>query len=184
LLLYAAGFAVGAMYSNFINDASFSETSESLRVFIENLAAGGNSLRFQDLFAADFTPSAEAFFMGFFLIGIPATLFFVFKAGFSLGFFVTFLIKAFSMKGFFMGMYFLFYNLILFLPILSVIAVNSININRYIIGCVSKKYTMQRNFGPTAAAYIIVFAVCALIAVLSVNLKIVLLPRIARYLFG
>jgi uncharacterized membrane protein SpoIIM required for sporulation len=119
----------------------------------------------------------------FFLLGIPVILFLVFKSGYSLGFFVSFLIKGFFMKGFFLGLYLLLFNLFFVIPVIVIISTNSIEINKYVINAITKKYTQSRSYKSYIIVFIVIVIICIFYMTLGAYVKTLLLPKITNYLF-
>ena len=182
-LLYLLGFIVGSLYSNVINQTDFSNSLVSVGDFIKNISASPDALNFNNLIIPNISPTATIFLSGLFLLGLPLVLFFVFKAGFSDGFFIAFLIKAFALKGFFLGMFFIALNLFFMLPALEIMSVSSIDLNRYIWTSIDRRAGTQRNIKAALIGYALVFIAAGFLIVLSTNLEIILLPKMVGYFF-
>ena len=184
LLLYFLGFAIGGLYSNFINDAVFFQSLDATKELFKSLLISKDAIDIKNLMITDLTPVIIIALCGITLIGLPFILFFIFKSGFSLGFYISFLIKAFSIKGFYLGMFYLFLNLLLILPAITAISVNSLELNIYILTNANKKYAAQRSFSSLIAICVFILVLSILLTVFSTNLKAMLLPDIVKFLFS
>ena len=184
IILYFIGFIVGGIYSNFIDEAVFLSSLDNTGEFFKSLMVSGDAVNLRELIIADAAPILIIAACGIFLAGFPLILFLIFRSGFSLGFYICFLIKAFSLKGFYLGMFYLFLNLLLVLPALTVISANATDINLYMLAVINKKYAAQRNFSVSAASCVFVLILCLLLIVFSANLKALLLPLIVKFLFS
>ena len=184
LALYALGFTIGGAYSNFISETAFFESFGTTKDFFGNLMLSKDALNLRELIITDATPVVVISLCGFFLIGLPFILYFIFKSGFTLGFYISFLIKAFSLKGFYLGMFYLIMNILFFLPAILLVSVNSLEFNLYILACVNKKYAVHNSFWGRIAICVFMLVLCLILAVLGTNLKAILLPDIIKFLFS
>ena len=184
LILYTLGFIIGGVYSNFISDSTFIQSLESTKEFFKGVMISQDAINLRELIIGDITPFVVVSLCGILLAGLPFTLYFVFKSGFSLGFYISFLINAFSLKGFYLGMFYLVMNLAIVLPALTTIAVSSLDLNLYILASVNKNRPAQRSFAGLIVAYAFMVIAGLVLTVLSTNLKALLLPDIIKFLFS
>ena len=184
ITLYFLGFLIGSVYSNFIDDTAFLSSYDTTKDFLKSLMISEQALNLKELIVSEITPACMIAICGIMLLGLPVVLYLIFKSGFSLGFYITFLIKAFSLKGLYLGMFYLFLNLIVVLPAITLISANSIEFNLYILACVNKKYAVQRNFAVSVVIYVFILILCLLLLALSANLKFGLLPAVVKFLFS
>lgn len=183
ILIYIIGFIVGGFYCNFISQPDFESSILGVREYIKNISTQTDTLNFAMLIYPDLINLGFIILSAFFLPGIPIILFIIFKSSYSLGFFVSFLIKSFFMKGFFLGLYLLLFNMFFFIPIIAFISINSIEINKYVINLITKKYTQHRCYKSLLIKYIVIVIICLFYLAIGAYIKSLLLPKITNYLF-
>ena len=175
------GFLIGCFYSNLISNADFTDAGSRAEEFIKQ--AKEHELNFQLMLSEELSVYLFIALFSLFLFGVIPTVFLVFKWGFSAGFFMTFLVRYFSMKGFFLGGLFLIMNLIFFLPALLLLSAKSVKTNGFLLTSVFNR----NSHGSTLAEELLGLAVVTFGAVLLVSLgvffKILLLPPLCGYLF-
>ncbi len=175
------GFLAGCFYSNLISDTDFANAGIQAEEFIRQ--AKEHELSFHLIVSEELSPVLFIAAFSMFLPGFLPILFLVFKWGYSASFFMTFLVRYFSMKGFFLGGFFLLTNLFIFLPAMMIVSVKSIKTNCFFLASVSGRAT--RNFsvwGELSGLAVTTLAAILLIAV-GTAIKILLLPPLCNYLF-
>ncbi len=181
LAICLLGFLAGCFYSNLISDTDFTDAGVRAEEFIRQ--AKENELSFHLMISEELSPALFIAAFSLFLPGLIPILFLIFKWGYSAGFFMTFLVRYFSTKGFFLGGFFLLMNLFIFLPAILVISVKSIKTNCFFLASVSGHPVRNTTvFGELSG-----LAVTTLVAILLISVgtavKILLLPSLCNYLF-
>ena len=181
LILIFIGFLSGCFCIHLISDTEFFNAGVQAEEFIR--AAKNKELNFYLIFQEEFSPYLLIGLCSLFLPGFIFVCFLVFKWGFSLGFFLTFLVKYFFLKGFFLGGVFLLLNLIFFFAPLIFLANQSLSLNHYLIRCALRKtpskQTLVSEFFYTAIATLL----AALAVMLGVASEVWLLTPLCNYLF-
>ncbi len=182
LLLFLAGFLVGCFYSNLISPEEFKIAADDADQFIQ--AAKKNTLSYPLMLWEELIPYSIIFFMGTALVGGAVSFFFIFKNGFSAGFFLSFLIKAFLMKGFFLGMFFLFCQILFFVPALCVVSAQSLKTNHFLLTASLHRLSPKREL-KTELFFLFASALAGGIFVsVGVAVKYFILPGLCGYLFA
>ncbi len=181
-LLFIIGFLIGSFYSNTVSQTDFELSTQAAENFIAS--AKNNALEYRLIFWEDLSPCLTVFFSGLVLFGFVGTLFFLFKAGFSAGFFLSFLMKAFSIKGFFLGSLFLCCQLLFCLPALIAISFRSFHINLFFLNCTLHRAPAKQSLKSELFLQITALLVCSVLVACSALIKCWLLPPLCRYLFA
>ena len=177
-LIIFAGFVAGAFYSNSISSASYASYSEVLRTYVSGAESDANL--FPDT-SSDIKNLIQIFFWSFFLFGKPFSGFFAFKSGFSLGFFISFFVKVYSIKGFLTGMAILFDYVVFMAFPLIILTAWSFNVNTNITKAVfaSSKNETKRLLFP----YFMIFLFSILMTLIGNYINVLLIPKIMNALF-
>ena len=181
LSLFILGFFIGGFYANLPETGDFKDALTQAEQFI--LASKSSNLDFKLLFSEDITPYLFIFASSLFLFGLPVMVFFVFKTGFSSGFFLTFLIKAFGLKGFFLGGVFLLIQIVCSLPALLIVTCRSYYTNRFLLCAVTHQLSLKQSLKTELLLLTTSFLLGCLLMLLGVTAKTFLLPPICNYLF-
>lgn len=169
ILIIFIGFVFGAFYSNAVTEKNFADYKTFLDEWTKNAPLSFDSPMTSVFSVSDITTLLLVFLWSFFLFGKPASGFFSFKSGFSLGFFVSFLIKVFGMKGFAAGMYILFNYLVFTVPCLAAVTAQSFVLNSCITSAVfgksgsGRERDIKRLFFP----FVIVLGIAAAVTLLG-----------------
>lgn len=180
-ILLMAGFIVGSVYSNAIGAEEFSDSVASAQAFIK--ASKERSLSFDALIAEEANPVLLILVSGLFLFGFVPALFFVFKSGFSTGFFLSFLVKAFSLKGFFLGCFFLLSDFIFLFPAIMISAYRALRINCFVLGALKSRHPSRTGFKGELVALVGTACAAILLTLAEATVKFFLLPALTGYLF-
>lgn len=175
------GFFAGCFYANLISDTEFSGGYQQAELFIEG--AKNNSLSFHLMLTQELSPYLLILFFSLGLLGCPAIIFLVFKWGFSLGFFLTFLVKCFSLKGFFLGGVFLLVSLIFLLIPLLVLTRKSLSVSLFLLSSALHKASLKKSLSEELIGLGILALTAILFVTLGVFVKYLLLPPFVEYLF-
>ncbi len=181
LALFILGFFIGGFYANLAEQDAFSEALNLANRFIESSKQSTPDIRL--LFSEEITPYLFIFLSSLWLAGLPVMIFFVFKSGFSFGFFLTFLIKAFGLKGFFLGGLFLLIQIVCLLPALLVVSCRCYYTNRFLLCAITHRLSPKQSVKTELLLLISAFMLGSLMVLLAVTLKAFLLPILCRYLF-
>lgn len=181
LILLLIGFLSGCFYTNLISDADFYEAGVQAEEFIKQ--AKENELSFHLMLTEELSSYLLIALFSLFLFGGFPIVFLVFKHGFSTGFFLTFLVKCFSMKGFFLGGTFLFFEFLCFLPPLLWLTHQSLSVNRFLISSVLHKSSSHSTLPSELIAIAIALLVTVITVALGVSFKVFILPPLTNYLF-
>lgn len=173
------GFLSGAFYSNALSQETFGKYAEILSGYVKNGQTelfGGFNL------SSDVKNLLLIFFWSFFLFGKPFSGFFAFKSGFSVGFYISFFVKVYSLKGFFTGMCVLFLYVIFALLPLAALTALSFEINSEITA--STFGHSKSKIKETLPRYLLVFLLALLSVLLGNHIASLILPKIIAALFG
>lgn len=181
-LLFFTGFLIGSFYSNTVSQTDFELSKQTAENFISS--AKTNALDYRLIFWEDFSPCLIISLSGLILFGFAGTVFFLFKAGFSAGFFLSFLMKAFSMKGFFLGSLFLWCQLLFLLPAITAISLCSFRINLFFLHCTLHRAPAKQSLKSELFLHITALLICGILVACSALIKCWLLPPLCRYLFA
>ena len=164
------GFFAGCFYANLVSDTEFSVGHQQAKLFIES--AKTNSLSFYLMLIEELSPYLLMAFFSLVLFGFLPTVFFVFKWGFSQGFFLTFLVK-----------FFLIISLIFLLVPLLVIAKKSLAFSFFLFSSVLHKSSLKRTLSQELVGMSVVVLAAGIFVTLGVFIKFLLLPPLLGYLF-
>ncbi len=175
------GFLAGCFYSNLISDTDFSNAGIQAEEFIKQ--AKENGLSFQLMLSEELSPALFIAAFSLFLPGLIPIVFLIFKWGFSTGFFMTFLVRYFSMKGFFLSGFFLITNLCIFLPALLILSIKSIKTNVFLLTAVLSRITHKTTIWEEILGLTVATLVAILLIAFGTAIKTLLLPSLCSYLF-
>ena len=181
LILIIIGFISGCFYTNFLSDGEFLDAGIQAEEFIKR--AKEHELNLNLMLSEELSTYLLIALCSLFLPGFIPTVFLVFKWGFSSGFFLTFLIKYFAMKGFFLGGLFLLTNLLFFLFSLLLIANKSLSLNRYLLCAALHRAPSKQNLSEELITMTIITLIAVGMVTLGVFLKFLLLSPLSNYLF-
>ncbi len=181
LILVSLGFLAGCFYANLISETEFSQAEIQAEQFIKE--AKSKELSFRLMLSEEMSPFLFIAVFSLFLPGIFPIVFLLFKWGFSSGFFLTFLVKCFVMKGFFLGGVFLFFNLMFFLPVLLFLSKQSLKTNRFILTAVFKRASYHQSITQELLGLAAAALISLIFVTLGVSLKFLVLPPLCNYLF-
>ncbi len=181
LAVVFTGFLAGCFYAGLISADELLQAGEQAEQFIKEAKA--NELSFQLMLSEELSPYLFIALFSLFLFGLLPSGFLVFKWGFSLGFFLTFLVKCFSLKGFFLGGLFLFLNLLFFLPSLLVLTAKSLSVSRFLLTCALHRASPKKTLWEELIGMTFVILGTVLTVSAGVCVKFFLLPPISNYLF-
>lgn len=180
-LLVFLGFFAGCFYANLVSEAEFSKGYQQANLFIEE--AKNNSLSFYLMLTEELSSLLLIAFFSLVLFGFLPVVFLIFKWGFSLGFFLTFLVKCFALKGFLMGGMFLLVSLIFFLPPLLVLAGKSLSFSLFLFSSAMQKAPFGKSLSRELLGMGIMTLATGTAVALGVFVKFLLLPPLLGYLF-
>lgn len=181
-VLYVSGFLIGSFYSNMVSQTDFALSVQTAEDFIRS--AKENTLNYRLMLREDISPCLAIFGSGLVLFGFFGSLFFLFKAGFSAGFFLAFLVKSFSLKGFFLGSLFLSCQLLFSLPALAIITIRALRINLFLLEASLHRASVKQSLKSELFLHVTAILVSGMIVMLGVLMKYWLLPPLCRYLFA
>ena len=181
IALFIGGFFIGCFYANLSGEEGFKTALSSAEQFIHT--AKKSELDYGLLFSEEISPYALILLSSLCLFGLPVMVFFVFKVGFSSGFFLTFLVKGFSLKGFFLGGIFLGVQLLFLLPALLVIGCGGYRMNLFLLSSVTHRLSPKRSLRNELLLLTVTFLFGAFWVLLGVSVKYLLLPPLCNYLF-
>lgn len=176
LALFFAGFISGCCYSNFINDDTFLKSMRSMDGYLK----GDNSFSYT---FNDEISLLGIFFGGLFIFGKAVVSFFVFRSGFMLGYFVSFLIKAYSLQGMSAGLSYLFFTLILCFPWQLFLSSYAFDCCTYTSDLIFKKKPCVVNFKSFLCFFLLFFFLCLIFTFLGNFLRIKLFSNIIEKIF-
>lgn len=176
-ILFFLGFLIGCIYSNAVTGEEWEASVKIAENFIQT--AKNTALDWKLLFSETIRPLLFIFILSFFLFGLPLMLFLIFKCGFSLGFFLAFLCKAFSVKGFFLGSFFLMNYLLFVLPFFLILSYRALRMNWFFLGT----FSGRKHWKSEIFSLVTVFVVGSVLLAVGVLVKFWLLPFICGYLF-
>ena len=179
--LFLVGFFIGGFYSNALSASDFSSAKETAEAFISSAKA--HTLDYRLMLWEDVSCFLWIFLSGIVLFGFPGTLFFNFKCGFSAGFFLCFLIKAYALKGFILSIFFLFCQLLFVLPALLLITAKALHISLFITSCTLRTHISKTSIKSELFLYVCHFLISVIIAGTGTMIKFFLLPALCNYLF-
>lgn len=178
VFIILAGFVAGAVYSNLVTYDSFKSYSGMLDSYIKN---AGSAVEFNDS-SSDITNLILIFFWSFFLFGKPLSAFFAFKSGFSLGFYISFLVKVYSVRGFVIGLYVLFMYVIFTAVPAVILTARSFTVNGCITTAVfgkNAKSDIRKAFFP----YLMLLFIALLLTMSANFINTLIIPKIFKALF-
>ena len=175
------GFLCGCFYTNLVSEAEFSDAGVQAEEFIKG--AKENELSFRLMLSEELSSYLLIALFSLFLPGFLPTIFLVFKRGFSTGFFLTFLVKYFSAKGFLLSGMFLLCNLLFFLPALLMLTNQSLSVNRFLITSALHKFAAKQTLFSELLGMTITTVGSILSVTVGVSLKFLLLSPLCHYLF-
>lgn len=181
IFILFAGFFTGGIWIRNITEAEFLESITASEDFIQS--AKQQETNYLLMLSEGVRPYWLLLAASLFLAGLPFVVFFLFQAGFSSGFFLTFLVKAFGMKGLLLSCIFLFLEIVFFLPALALLGGQCLLMSRYIAASATHHATGTKSFKSVAAALVCTFGLCILWAAAGISIKYCLLPPVCRYLF-
>ncbi len=180
-VLFFIGFFIGGFYANTVSYTDFETAKSSAELFISS--AKSHSLDYRLILWEDLTPYLWMFLFGIVLLGFPGILYFLFQRGFSTGFFLSFLIKAFSMKGLFLAGFFLICELLFFLPALLLLTAGATRINLFLLRSTMHTYRLKQNLKSELFYYLFTFLLSISLVAIGGITKHFFLPPFCRYLF-
>lgn len=175
------GFLSGCFYCNLISDSELQDAGMQAEEFIK--IAKENELDFRLMLSEELSSYLLIALFSLFLPGFLFTIFLVFKWGFSTGFFLTFLVKYFAVKGFFLSGVFLLLHLVFFLPTLLATANQSLSVNRFLIAASLRGAPAKKSLLSELLVMAIFTLVALLTVMLGVALKVTVLTPLCNYLF-
>lgn len=181
LALFLLGFFIGCFYANLCGETDFETGLQSASLFIE--AAKKSELDYQLLLFEESLPYLLIAGSALCLFGIPVITFLVFKTGFSVGFFLTFLVKGLALKGFFLGAVFLLVQVLFFLPALLVIAIQSFRTNLFLLFACTHRLSPKQSLKNELLFLAVALFSGVLLLFLGVGIKYLSLPPLCNYLF-
>lgn len=181
-VLFLSGFLVGAFYSNGVSQEEFAIARETAEAFIES--SKKSTPEFGLIFGEDFAPCLTLSFTGLILFGGIGTVYFLFRTGFSAGFFLSFLIKAFQMKGFFLSSLYLCCQLLFLLPAITVISFRALHLNLFFLSCTLRRASPRQSLKSELFLLFAALLAGSVAVALSTLTKCWLLPPLCRYLFA
>jgi len=181
LILIVLGFLVGCFYTNFLSESDFFSAGIQAEEFIKQ--AKEHELSFRLMLSEELSTYLLIALFSLFLPGFIPTIFLVFKWGFSSGFFLTFLIKYFAMKGFFLGGLFLITNLMFFLPALMILARKSLSVNKYLLASALQHHSSKTSLPQELLTTSVITLATSFMVAIGVSLKFTLLSPLSNYLF-
>lgn len=180
-ILFFIGFLIGGFYANTVSYADFEVAKSNADLFISS--AKRSSLDYRLILWEDLTPYLWLFLCGLVLLGFPGILYFLFQRGFSTGFFLSFLIKAFSMKGLFLACFFLVCEVLFFLPALILLTAGATRINLFSLRSTLHTYRMKQSLKSELLYYLFAFLFSVSLVALGGITKYFFLPPLCSYLF-
>lgn len=156
LIIFFIGFVMGILYANFSEDD----------VFFKSLRITDGYLKNENSFSYSFNDEISLFgifFGGFFVFGKSIVSFFIFKSGYMLGYFLSFLIKAYSTKGMFTGIFYLFLSLVFCLPWQFLLSAYAFDCCGYTYGILFKKHNSAINIKSFFYFFVLFFFLCLIL---------------------
>lgn len=153
LAFFVLGFLGGVLYANFSSDD----------VFLKSARVTDGYFKDENSFSYGFNDEKTLFgifLSGFFVFGKGVTAFFLFRSGYMLGYFVSFLIKAYMVKGLVSGLVYLFLSLLLCLPWQILLASYAFDCCGYTCGTLFKKRTCVVDLKSFFCVFAVIFLVC------------------------
>ena len=179
--LFFLGFLIGGFYANTVSYADFETAKSSADLFISS--AKTHHLDYRLILWEDLTPYLWMFLSGMVLLGFPGILYFLFQRGFSTGFFLSFLVKAFSMKGLFLASFFLICELFFFLPALLLLTAGATRMNVFLIRSTLSSCRSKQTLKSELFYYLVIFLTGLTLVATGGVTKYFLLPSLCSYLF-
>lgn len=181
-ILFFLGFFIGSFYSNTLSAEEFSVAKENAQAFLSS--AKQNTLDYRLILWEDFAPCLKIFFASLALLGGLGTLYFLFQAGFSAGFFLAFLTKAFLLKGFFLGSIYLLCLLLFTFPALLFLSFRSLRCSLFFLRCTLQFSPGKQTLKSELFLLVTALLVSGILLVSGAFFKFRLLPPLCRYLFA
>ncbi|MBO5408640.1 MAG: stage II sporulation protein M [Clostridia bacterium] len=181
LILFIFGFFIGGFYANLSQPQDFSEALSTAEQFISS--SKNANLNFKLLFSEEITPYLLILLSSLCIFGLPIMVFFIFKTGFSSGFFLAFLIKGFGLKGFFLGGLFLFVQVLFLLPALLIISARCWYTHQFLLCAITHRLSPKQSLKNELLLLSASFLLGCILVLLGVTIKAFLLPHICNYLF-
>lgn len=157
LISFFIGFVFGALYCDFSKDSTF----------LKSMRATESYLKKESAYSYGFNEEISLlgiFFGGFFIFGKSIVLFFMFRSGFMLGYFVSFFIKAYSVKGMLVGLFYLFLSLLFCMPWQFFLSSYALDCCRYTNNILFRKKNCVVNLKSFFSFFVLLFLVCLIFA--------------------
>ena len=177
IAIFFAGFIFGSCYSNFTNDDTFLKSMRSMDGYLQ----GKNSFNYS--FNDEFSLMG-IFFGGFFILGKAIVSFFIFKSGFMLGYFVSFLIKGYELKGMLAGLSYLLLSLVLCFPWQLFLSSYAFDCCTYTTDCLFRKKPCVVNLKSFLCFFALFFFLCLIFTFCGNFLRTKLFSKIIAKIFA
>lgn len=176
LAFFVSGFLGGVLYANFSGDDVFLKSERITDGYFKN----------ENAFSYGFNDEMTLlgiFMSGFFVFGKGGTAFFLFRSGYMLGYFVSFLIKAYTTKGLVCGLSYLFLSLLLCLPWQIFLSAYAFDCCGYTHDMLFKKRACAVNLQSFFCFFFVFFLVCLVLTLCGNFLRTKFFLEIIKKIF-